>query len=112
MPTPTPTRTRTRLLAHITNLLPVTDWHRAEHLADRAERLAATPAVAAIDPDSGLPAHLAAAARTAVRDHTSGYLARLAHDPVPAPDIPADPLMSLLAVHRVVDTRPPLAAAA
>ncbi|SOD67037.1 adhesin HecA family 20-residue repeat-containing protein [Streptomyces zhaozhouensis] len=64
-----------QLLAYLNSSLPPWDWRRADQLADRVwARVEAAGAVdlaagAGLDNASGLPAYLAAAARTTLREH-------------------------------------------
>ncbi|NJQ13510.1 hypothetical protein [Streptomyces bohaiensis] len=62
-----------RLTGYVAGLLPLSDWHRAREIA--ADVVAATagtaPLTPAVDSESGLPEHLAAAARAAAREHAA-----------------------------------------
>ncbi|WP_130799803.1 hypothetical protein [Streptomyces otsuchiensis] len=63
-----------RLVGYVAGLLPVSDWHLAHGIATDVAAAASSTAPltpAAIDSASGLPEHVAAAARAAARDHAS-----------------------------------------
>src|SRR5436190_14163878 len=62
----------TRLLAYINDRLLPPDWHRSDQLAEETwQRARHYPDLPLAETDSGLPAWLAAAARTVLRRHFS-----------------------------------------
>ncbi|MBB1252566.1 hypothetical protein H3146_04140 [Streptomyces sp. OF3] len=68
---------RDRLIAYVTTRLSPVDWRHAERIVDSIATPALnTPQTAAASPE--LPAGLTAAARQAIRDHSTTYLKRLA----------------------------------
>lgn len=63
-----------QLVGYIAGMLPHSDWHRAREIAaDVAAATAGTAPLtpAPLDSESGLPAHVAAAARAAAREHAA-----------------------------------------
>ncbi|GAB3127495.1 hypothetical protein GCM10027160_52230 [Streptomyces calidiresistens] len=117
MPGTACTTVRTRLVSYVNSLLTPTEWPHADAIADQALALAAVPTIPALSPDtdpvSGLPASLARAVRTLVRQRSTAYLARL--DPAPLTRAGAadeDQLLAdVLRAHRAVDVLPLSAAA-